>query len=219
MITITEVDPCTITAEGVSCSYPAEWNAVLKLMDRLRKSRDPAQKPLAKLTQALTQGPTQNVNALSSLIELGNLEARRAEQGLAGTDEWCEATEQWAVGMAKALGQAWLKRDGEFFNRHAELWRAWCDEVREGIPAMMSHKERICSIALRLRSSLGRDPTKRKVRAAASAQGLSINEKDWSKYWKECGLDFLPHAKGGRPSQKPPETRESGIRRKRERKL
>jgi hypothetical protein len=107
----------------------------------------------------------------------------------------------WAAHVGRMIGRAWLRRDRDFFARHAPLWRALCAEKR--LPSGQTNAARICAAAIQLRERLKKDPTKKQLREQIAIQGLRISDKDWPKYLRKCGLTFLPHARSGRRPQIP----------------
>jgi hypothetical protein len=125
----------------------------------------------------------------------------------------------WKLSWGTLLERAWAKKDAAFFERHAAMWRAACEGRGTEIIEPHSGATNIFAIqecAWKLRETLNRNPTKREVRVAVNVRGLRISEKDWPKYWKRCGLTFLPSAQSGRPSRgkKSPDDSKPTIRQK-----
>lgn len=105
----------------------------------------------------------------------------------------------WVVHVGRMLAAAWMRRDWEFFVRHASLWRALCETKDKEMHRPATHIAAICRCAIALHTQLGHDPTKKEVRDEVARRELHISEKDWPKYFRKCFLTFLPQAKGGRP--------------------
>lgn len=108
----------------------------------------------------------------------------------------------WTIYIGRRVAEAWMRRDAEFFARHAALWRELCernDSVRVQFPTNVA---RICAAAIALRGRLKHDPTKKELREEIAKLGLRVNDKDWPKYLRKCCLTFLPHARAGRPKNR-----------------
>ncbi len=99
------------------------------------------------------------------------------------------------------IWRAVKRRDEAFF---ADLARFAKKLFR---PDWMSNEERILWEAMRLLEKNGANPTREEVKQAVIAKGVRIEERDWSGYFKRCGLGFLskgkPGRKAGRPIKRP----------------
>lgn len=95
------------------------------------------------------------------------------------------------------LWQAVRRRDESFFNDLARFAKKLFQ------PDWRNNEERILWEAFRLLDKLRAKPSREAVKEAALAQGVRIDERDWSGYFKRCGLDFLEKAKPGRKPKKP----------------
>jgi hypothetical protein len=117
----------------------------------------------------------------------------------------------WAIHVGRMIAEAWMRRDGEFFLRHANLWRELCEIKHGGRHPAATNVAAICRSAIALHYQHKRNPTKKEVRDEVAKGGLRIGEKDWPKYFRKCGLTFLPQAKAGRPRLlgKSPDSRKS----------
>ena len=108
----------------------------------------------------------------------------------------------WTLYVGRKVGEAWFRRDGKFFERHADLWRALCETSGETKSRAPTNTARICGIAIALYDELKRNPTKKELREQVAARGLIIGAKDWPKYLRKCCLAFLPQSRSGRPKQR-----------------
>jgi hypothetical protein len=89
------------------------------------------------------------------------------------------------------------RRDESFFNDLARFAKKLFQ------PDWRSNEERILWAAFRLLEKDRAKPSREAVKEAVLAQGVRIEERDWSGYFKRCGLGFLGKAKPGRKPDKP----------------
>jgi len=85
-----------------------------------------------------------------------------------------------------------LEKDLGFFD---DLSRFAKSAFRENF---QTNEERLLITAFELRETDCTNPSREAVKKAVLASGVRIDERDWSGYFKRCGLDFLEKSKPGR---------------------